>query len=115
MPQQSILYNTSAICPWELAFAARKRHLPSRPDLKGKSPRDWFSDAVFQFAIRVIPVDTAIASEAAEVAVNYGSGDPGDCILIATAHLHGLNLITRDARILAFATENPTYLTAIRC
>jgi PIN domain nuclease of toxin-antitoxin system len=106
---------TSSICIWELTFASRKKHLPSRPDLGGKTPRRWFQDAVSEYALTVLTVTTDIASEAADIAPLYGSGDPGDCFLIATAHVHKLTLITRDTRILEFARTNPHYLSVIQC
>jgi PIN domain nuclease of toxin-antitoxin system len=44
-----------------------------------------------------------------------GFGDPGDCFLIATAHLHRLTLITRDARIKVLANHDPRYLQVLDC
>lgn len=105
----------SAISVWELTFAARKNHPLRRPDLRGLTARSWFDDAIDRFGIDVLPVTTDIASEAAGIAPLYGSGDPGDCFLIATAHIHQLTLITRDARILDFAKANPDYLSVTQC
>ncbi len=96
---------------WELAFAARKNHPLRRPNLQDMKPRSWFDDAIQRLHIAVLPITTDIASEAADIAPLYGSGDPGDCFLIATAHIHALTLITRDARILDFAKANPDYLS----
>ncbi len=53
--------------------------------------------------------------EAARVPEIYGYGDPGDCFLIATARVHKLTLVTRDARILALAALQPEYLSALAC
>jgi len=44
-----------------------------------------------------------------------GYGDPGDCFLIATAHVENLTLVTRDARIIELANRRPDYLTVIPC
>jgi len=105
----------SAISVWELTFADRKHHPLRRPDLRGLTPRLWFDDAISRFGITVLPVTTDIASEAADIAPAYGSGDPGDCFLIATAHIQKLTLITRDTCILEFAKANPDYLSVIKC
>jgi PIN domain nuclease of toxin-antitoxin system len=104
-----------SISVWELTFAARKRHLPSRPDLCGKTPGNWFDDAVQRLGATVLDIDTATAAEAAEIALNYGSGDPGDCFLLAIAHIRNMTLVTRDARIVGFARDNPDYLSVIQC
>jgi len=113
--QQARSLFISPISMWELAFAARKNHPLRRPDLRGMSAREFFDEGIMRLNITVLPVDTEIASESADIAPLYGSGDPGDCFVIATAHLHQLNLVTRDARIITFAKDHPTYLTAIAC
>jgi PIN domain nuclease of toxin-antitoxin system len=105
----------SAISVWELAFAIRKRHPLRRPDLGGLTARAWFDKIIRELQIDVLSIDTDIASEAADIAPAYGSGDPGDCFVIATAHIHALTLVTRDARILAFAKANPAYPSVIAC
>jgi PIN domain nuclease of toxin-antitoxin system len=113
--QQSNTLFASSISAWELGFAERKKDLLRRPDLRGMTSRQWFDDAIQRLRVSVIAIDTNIASEAAEIASSYGSGDPGDCILIATAHLQKLTLITRDARILSFSKANPEYMSVIPC
>jgi PIN domain nuclease of toxin-antitoxin system len=106
---------TSAICIWELATAARKNHPLRRPDLHGQTPRTWFDIAIKRLQVQVLPVSADISAEAADVAPLYGSGDPGDCFLIATARIHKLTLVTRDHRILEMAAADPAYLSVIRC
>jgi PIN domain nuclease of toxin-antitoxin system len=54
-------------------------------------------------------------AEAALVPAIYGSGDPGDCFLIATARVHNLSLVTRDDPIIELAQLNPGYLSVIPC
>jgi PIN domain nuclease of toxin-antitoxin system len=56
-----------------------------------------------------------VAVEAAAVPAVYGSGDPGDCFLIATARIRKLALVTRDSRILELAARDPGYLSVIPC
>ena len=45
----------------------------------------------------------------------YGSGDPGDCFLIATARVRRLSLVTRDTKIIALAKRERDYLDVIVC
>jgi len=40
---------------------------------------------------------------------------PENCILIATAHVLNLSLVTRDRRIINFAKKQPDYLSVIAC
>jgi PIN domain nuclease of toxin-antitoxin system len=75
----------------------------------------WFRNAVIQLKAELAPFTMDIASESARVPSLYGSGDPGDCFLVATAHIENLTLVTRDNRILKFAKKNPHYLTVIAC
>ncbi len=106
---------TSAICIWELATAARKNHPLRRPDLQGQTPRNWFEGAITRLQVRVLSVSADISAEAADVAPLYGYGDPGDCFLIATARIHNLTLVTRDARIIELAANDPAYLSVLPC
>jgi PIN domain nuclease of toxin-antitoxin system len=63
----------------------------------------------------VLSVSADISAEAADVAPLYGYGDPGDCFLIATARIHNLTLVTRDARIIELAANDPAYLSVLPC
>ena len=65
--------------------------------------------------IRPVSISSSIVLEAAEVPGLYGSGDPGDCFLIATAHVENLSLVTRDAKIIEFAMDRSNCVTAIHC
>jgi PIN domain nuclease of toxin-antitoxin system len=56
-----------------------------------------------------------IALEAAQVPSIFGRGDPGDCSVIATAHVKRIPIVTRDHQMLRLAQTNPHYLTVIRC
>ncbi len=63
----------------------------------------------------MLPIDEVVAIESANVPTLFGYGDPGDCFLIATARVHDLTLVTRDARILALAAREPEYLSVLAC
>lgn len=53
--------------------------------------------------------------EAANVPGIYGSGDPGDCFLIATARIRRLSLVRRDSKMIALAKREPDYLDVTVC
>jgi PIN domain nuclease of toxin-antitoxin system len=105
----------SPISAWEIGVASGKKQSAHRPHLRDLPPDMWFRNAVIQLKAELAPFTMDIASESARVPSLYGSGDPGDCFLVATAHIENLTLVTRDNRILKFAKKNPHYLTVIAC
>ncbi len=100
---------------WELGLAMLKRNAQSRPNLSGMSVQDWIRDVSLRFGLRFVPMSDAIAMEAALVPQLCGYGDPGDCFLIATAHIENLGLVTRDSRIIDLGNRRPDYITVIPC
>ncbi len=84
-------------------------------NLSGLSVEDWIDDASQRFGFRFVAISDAIALEAARVPELCGYGDPGDCFLIATAHVENLALVTRDTRIIDLANRRPEYVTVIPC
>jgi PIN domain nuclease of toxin-antitoxin system len=48
---------------------------------------------------RIVPIDTEIARETA--ALGDSLRDPADRVIVATARVHGLRLVTSDQRIIA--------------
>jgi PIN domain nuclease of toxin-antitoxin system len=61
----------------------------------------WFPEALSSLGIEEIPVRAEIALAA--VALPFEHGDPGDRIVIATARLHGLAIVTADHAIRAYS------------
>jgi len=105
----------SDISIWELGVAAHKKNFERRPDLRGLSVQQWFAKTTAQFQIRPLRISQGIALEAANVPGTYGSGDPGDCFLIATARVRRLSLVTRDTKMIALAKREPDYLDVTVC
>jgi PIN domain nuclease of toxin-antitoxin system len=105
----------SPISAWEIGVADGKKRIADRPPLQGLLPSVWFERALKTSGAQLAPFNLTAALESARLPPLLGYGDPGDCFLIATAHTQNLTLITRDARIIAFAAENPTYLSVVRC
>lgn len=105
----------SDISLWELGVASHKKVFERRPDLQGLTLEAWFAKKATSYGIRSLRITSRIAVEAANVPSVYGSGDPGDCFLIATARIRKLTLVTRDTKIVKLARENPDYLSIIEC
>jgi PIN domain nuclease of toxin-antitoxin system len=112
--QSNALY-VSPISAWEIGAASRKKNPSLRPQLRGLPPEVWFLEACVSLGTQSAPITEAIGLAASTLPGIYGYADPGDCLLIATAHVHGLTLLTRDRRILEFARRSPNYLTAVCC
>ncbi len=87
----------SHISYWELGVAQTKKRIENRPNLRGLTADGWVSEVAQRFNIRMLALTARVAAEAANVPAIYGSGDPGDCFLIATARIRNLSLVTRDA------------------
>jgi PIN domain nuclease of toxin-antitoxin system len=105
----------SPITAWEVGVSSMKKSAARRPPLNDLPPDLWFRTNLRKFRAQLAPFNAEIASESARVPALYGSGDPGDCILIATAHVLNLPLVTRDRRIINFAKKQPDYLSVIAC
>lgn len=105
----------SPITAWEAALAVQKRNPAGRPDLAGNDAASWFRRARRSTGARLAPVSAKVALEAARVPAIYGSGDPGDCFIIATARVKGLTVVTRDGPMTTLAAAMPDYLRLIQC
>jgi PIN domain nuclease of toxin-antitoxin system len=105
----------SPISAWEAGLAAKKRNEGNRPNLGGLDASAWFSQGCKSIGAHIVPIKQRIALEAAKVPSIYGSGDPGDCFLIATARVKKLAVVTRDRRMIELSGENPDYLSVIAC
>lgn len=106
---------TSHISIWELGVAQGKKQVAHRPDLRGLTPAIWVNGVMERFTIKQLSLSVRVASEAALVPAVYGSGDPGDCFLIATARVRNLALVTRDRNVIALGKRRPEYLTVLAC
>ncbi len=109
--EEARLY-VSAISAWELGVAELKRR--DRPDL-GMPAALWFRQALATTGARLATISVSVAAEASAVPAVYGSGDPGDCLIIATARARRMPVVTRDSRMLALAASSPDYLEVVEC
>jgi PIN domain nuclease of toxin-antitoxin system len=80
----------SPISTWETLVLARKGRVELQP-----SPREWVLEALRLSALNPAPLSHSVAvrSEALE---GFGSGDPADRFLVATALEQEMSLITAD-------------------
>jgi PIN domain nuclease of toxin-antitoxin system len=102
----------SPISAWEIGFLSRPRKagaptLEFQPD-----PKTWFARLMAGTNFKAAPLTPDIAIDSAYLPGNLHN-DPGDRLLIATARHLGMPLITRDARILAYAGQG--HVQAISC
>ena len=87
----------SPVSAWEIGLLAAKGRL--QLDVPA---HDWFARFLTVPGIRLIPL-TPEAAIAASFLPPPFHGDPADRMLVATARELGVPLVTRDARILAYA------------
>jgi PIN domain nuclease of toxin-antitoxin system len=84
----------SAITLWEIAMlAARGRMTIAEP------PEVWLEEIEHHPLIEVVPLTARIAAESVRLGPGFHS-DPADQIIVATARIHGLPLMTADERII---------------
>jgi PIN domain nuclease of toxin-antitoxin system len=77
-----------------LEIAALARATKSRVPV---SPRELFDVLRTNDAFAILPITIDIAEE--DAALVWAIADPGDRAIVATAGVHGLTLLTSDARI----------------
>lgn len=83
----------SAITLWEIAV------LSARGRIEIAQPLDvWLEELEGHPLIDVLPLTARIAAESVRLGPDFHN-DPADQIIVATARLHGLPLMTADERI----------------
>jgi len=105
----------SPISAWELGAASRKKNPARRPELFGLTPEDFFIKAVKFLNVQPVAISSEIGLASSALLNLYDSADPGDCLIMATAHVLQLTLVTRDRHILDFARRNPSYIEVVAC
>jgi len=99
----------SPVSAWEIGMLASRASMRARFD---PSPRIWLDDVLRLPGVRVTALTPHVAIESAFLPGTIHS-DPADRLLIATARDLGMPLVTRDARILAYARLG--HVDAIPC
>lgn len=86
----------SVISCWEVAKLVEYQRL----ELPCPVP-DWFERALSYPGIQLIDLTPAIAYESTRLPDEFHR-DPADQIIVATARIHGIPLLTADTKILAY-------------
>jgi PIN domain nuclease of toxin-antitoxin system len=88
----------SAISCWEIAMLEQKKRV-----VLNKPCLDWIKTSL-HYGIQLLPITPEISVESCHLP-DYFAGDPADRIIIATARIESLLLVTRDERILKYADQ----------
>jgi PIN domain nuclease of toxin-antitoxin system len=83
----------AAVTLWEVALLVQTRRL--RIDVP---MREWFTSALRQSDVGVVPLDASVAIEASRLL--HALRDPADCQIAGSALHLGVPLATRDSAIL---------------
>jgi PIN domain nuclease of toxin-antitoxin system len=107
--QQTIQKDTiyiSAISFLEIAMLQRKKKLQIILPLK-----EWFETFINSTGVTTLPLSLDIALESYALPGTFHP-DPADRILVATARLHRIPLLTRDTQILNYGSANHVMLAS---
>jgi PIN domain nuclease of toxin-antitoxin system len=102
----------SPVSAWEVGLLARPRGRDHAPPQFLPDPKTWFARVMAGPGIRPAPFTPEIAIDASHLPGEV-HGDPADQMIVATARHLGIPVVTRDARILAYARRG--HLAVIRC
>jgi PIN domain nuclease of toxin-antitoxin system len=83
----------SPVSLWEIALLLEKHQI----ELEGDLP-DWIAREERNMDLREVPVTRQVALEFGAVRLSHK--DPADRLLVATARVHGLTLVTADQLLL---------------
>lgn len=86
----------ASISIWEFAMMVAKKWI----ELK-ISPAKWLSRALNETGITVIELSPDIATDSCSLPGEFNK-DPADRIIVATARVHNLTLLTKDQKILDY-------------
>ena len=83
----------AAISQWEVCMLVAKGRL-----ILDRDPEDWIQQALALDGVELLPLTGAVASRATTLGSSFHA-DPADQLIVATALVHGAQLVTRDSRI----------------
>jgi PIN domain nuclease of toxin-antitoxin system len=93
------LLRVAAISLWELAMLASRGRV-----VLGKPMNLWLEAALVEPGPIVEPLDAGVAIESCQLPGNFHR-DPADRIIVATARVINATVMSRDRRILDYATH----------
>ena len=86
----------ASISIWEFAMMASRNKI----ELK-ITPNQWLSHALDKTGLQVIELSPEVAVDSCDLPGKFHS-DPADRIIVATARIHQLTLLTKDRKILEY-------------
>lgn len=95
----------AAISVWEVAMLAAKGRLSLAVPIAS-----WVQAALVGSGISVLPLTPEVAIEANRLPGTFHK-DPADRLIVATARIFGLPLVTRDGKIQAYSLEGHVITT----
>lgn len=104
---ENLSLHLSAVSAWEVAMLVAKGRVRL-----GRDPLAWFDELERRFGIQVAELTPAILV-ASVLLPGALHPDPADRMIAATARAHGWRLLTRDARLLAYAEQG--WIEAAAC
>lgn len=100
----------SPVSAWEVGLLARPTQ--AQPVRFMPDPKVWFARVMAGPGIRPAPFTAEVALDSSSLP-GTPHGDPADRLIIATARHLGMPIVTRDARIEAYARDG--HVQVIRC
>ena len=97
---QASTVGVSTLSAWEVATLVRRERISLDRDV-----RDWVRRALSEERVEAIAPDADVAIAAALLDGSSFPGDPADRFIFATAQALDAPLVTRDARLRAFAPD----------
>jgi PIN domain nuclease of toxin-antitoxin system len=92
----TVPFGISAISLWEIAKLEEKKRIDFNIPLQ-----NWMKDALDPDFMKRLELDEQVAVESTRLPEGFHR-DPSDQIIVATARVHNLTLITADRKILAY-------------
>ena len=102
----------SPVSAWEIGLLARPRPGGQPKVTFLPDPQAWFATLLSKPIIKEAPLTSAAAIESSCLPGRF-HGDPADRLLVATARMTEIPILTRDKRILAYS--NAGHVKAVRC
>lgn len=90
----------ASISIWEFAMMVAKGRINVKID-----PKLWLDNAIENTGLEIIELSSEIALESCNLPGEFHK-DPADQIIVATARIHNLTLLTKDRKILDYRHVN---------
>ncbi len=102
----------SYISAWEIGMLSLRRSRSGKPPVCGPDAKTWFRQIMARPGIRQALLTVEIAIDASILPGDI-HGDPADRLMVATARMMDIPLITRDRKLIAYAEQG--HVEVIAC